>query len=281
MKIKFLLFVIWSLISLGQIQASWFSSGPKISEKASSEGHIFRDHRGHFSEDSPENRAFIESAAESPVYKVGSNNFGCDIYLRTMPNGIQAWAEVRNGEIRNGVYNNFPKQWIPDDSRTGGHFITPKFTEYNPGDARFRGALTINKLVARNRFLSPLSPCHWGTRAVVKGVEGQYGKIIGLIDPLQKKGTHQLLLPLEEVSKEEALQILREVAQGVYVYGAVPIFSLRFNRSMNQYFLDTFKGRLSLIHQKTENIGWGFGDAISDLYEEFYPNNISENYSKI
>jgi hypothetical protein len=66
MKIKFLLFVIWSLTSLGQVQASWFSSGPKISDKASNEGHIFREDRGHFSEDTPENRAFIESAAESP-----------------------------------------------------------------------------------------------------------------------------------------------------------------------------------------------------------------------
>ena len=45
--------------------------------------------------------------------------------------------------------------------------------------------------------------------------------------------------------------------------------------------LNTFKGRFSLIHKKTENMGWGFGDAISDLFEEFYPDNIGANHSKL
>ncbi len=38
-----------------------------------------------------------------------------------------------------------------------------------------------------------------------------------------------------ELSKSEIRQILREVARGVYIYGAVPYFSLHFNQKMQQY----------------------------------------------
>ena len=114
---RFIFIFLGFFACIGQIDASWISSNPKISQDSSDQGHIFRKDRGHFSEDTPENRAFIESAAESPYYKVGTDNYGNEIYLRTMPSGMQAWAEVRNGEIiRNGGYNTFPKQWVPDNS---------------------------------------------------------------------------------------------------------------------------------------------------------------------
>lgn len=193
------------------LKASWGSNGPKIPETEAVLGHIFRDSRGHFSEDTPENRAFVEAATESQAYKVAIDNYGNELYLRTMPSGLQAWAEVREGRITNGGRNFFPVQWIPDHSDKGGHFTMSKLTVYDSNDPRFRGALTINRLVNRNGFLNPLSPTHWGTRAVVKGVEGQYGKILGLLDPLQTKGAHELLLPLEILTEKEALQAKVEV----------------------------------------------------------------------
>jgi len=69
---------------------------PKVSEDSNRLGHIFRKDIGHFSENSFENRAFIELATSSPENKVASNANGTDIYLKTLPDGTQAWAEVAN-----------------------------------------------------------------------------------------------------------------------------------------------------------------------------------------
>jgi hypothetical protein len=72
---------------------------PKISQDPNRLGHIFKDDSGHFDSDTPENRAFIESATASRDNWVGASSHGADIYLKTMPDGTQAWAEVREGRL--------------------------------------------------------------------------------------------------------------------------------------------------------------------------------------
>ncbi|MCP5491370.1 MAG: hypothetical protein H7A42_09735, partial [Chlamydiales bacterium] len=105
---------------------------PKISSDPSDVGHIFKNTSGHFRKDTPENRAFIELAVQSPDNKVGVKNSGMEIYLKTTPDGSQAWAEVWRDQIVNGGKNNFPKIWVSDNSINGGSFVTPKFTKYCP-----------------------------------------------------------------------------------------------------------------------------------------------------
>jgi len=34
-------------------------------------------------------------------------------YAKTLENGIQIWAEVRNGQVRNGGFNSTPKIYNP------------------------------------------------------------------------------------------------------------------------------------------------------------------------
>ena len=82
-------------------------SSPKIRETSDVLGHIFKGNPGHFEKDTLENRNFIESAAASQDNWVGTNRHGLDIYLKTMPDGSQAWAEVWEGEVRNGGKNTF------------------------------------------------------------------------------------------------------------------------------------------------------------------------------
>jgi len=191
-------------------------SQPKLSTDPSDVGHIFRNESGHFRQDTSENRAFIESACSSIDNKVGTKTSGSEIYLKTMPDGSQAWAEVRNGTIRNGGKNNFPKEWITDNSKAGGHFTTPKFTQYSPNDKSFQGHLAVNRITAdyeahnqTPQFSVPLS------ERKILGVTGRYGKILDLIDFPDQKGEHSLLLPTSELSDEEVFQILRDVAKGV------------------------------------------------------------------
>ena len=41
--------------------------------------------------------------------------------------------------------------------------------------------------------------------------------------------------------------------------------------------LDNFGDRAKKVMINTDGIGWGFGDYISDVYYEFYPEDIDEN----
>ena len=136
-----------------EANSSW--NQPKISQDQNKIGHIFKDSRGHLNKDTPENRAFIESSTANPENKVATNSHGADIYLKTMPDGTQAWAEVREGEIRNGGKNSFPKAWVSDSSNyKGGYFVTPKFTHHNPNDETFKSHLVINKIKAEYEALN-------------------------------------------------------------------------------------------------------------------------------
>lgn len=73
-----------------------------------SAGHIFRNGLGHLAEDTPENRALLESAVKSDNY-VETKYPGVDVYRETLPNGTQVWAEVKDGSITNGGVNSTPR----------------------------------------------------------------------------------------------------------------------------------------------------------------------------
>lgn len=74
--------------------------------------HIFRNARGHLGEDTPENRKLIESALDpanlrsTTTLKDGTT---LEKYFKTLPDGTQVWAEVRNGTITNGGLNATPR----------------------------------------------------------------------------------------------------------------------------------------------------------------------------
>lgn len=208
---------------------------PKIPEDQNRLGHIFKKDIGNFRKDNRENRTFIESATVDPKNKVGTNVFGKEIFLKTMPDGTQAWAEVWEGEITDGGKNNFPKQWIPDNSNPrGGRFITPKFTRYSPEIKTFKEHLLMNRI--HNTYEKSRQIPHYLSldKGGLQGVSCTYGKILDL--PIEARGgTHTFYLPTSEVSEAEAFQILREVAKGIYVYRELPFFSLHFNGSLTSY----------------------------------------------
>jgi RHS repeat-associated protein len=92
--------------------AALFAGGEGADEAGviaeNSASHIFRDALGHLAEDTPENRALIESAVKSGNY-VETKYPGVDVYRETLPNGTQVWAEVKGGSITNGGVNTTPR----------------------------------------------------------------------------------------------------------------------------------------------------------------------------
>ncbi|NTW39614.1 MAG: RHS repeat-associated core domain-containing protein [Cellulomonadaceae bacterium] len=74
--------------------------------------HIFRDASGHFAEDTAGNRAIIRGALDPGNLRSTvtlPDGATLEKYFKTLPDGTQAWAEVRNGEITNGGLNVVPR----------------------------------------------------------------------------------------------------------------------------------------------------------------------------
>jgi RHS repeat-associated protein len=74
--------------------------------------HIFRQATGHLADDTPANRAIIHGAIDpSNLRSTITSNDGSTLkkYFKTLPNGTQAWAEVRNGKVTNGGLNVTPR----------------------------------------------------------------------------------------------------------------------------------------------------------------------------
>lgn len=86
---------------------------PIFLETPSKLAHIFRDKEGHFSKDTPENRAYILAAMSNSANRKVINKFGVELYFKVMPDGYQAWAHVRNGLIINGGRDIAWKKWQP------------------------------------------------------------------------------------------------------------------------------------------------------------------------
>ena len=75
--------------------------------------HIFRNKPGHFGESTEVNRQILISIASDFANFLGKCERGSLWYAKTLENGIQIWAEVRNGQVRNGGFNSTPKIYNP------------------------------------------------------------------------------------------------------------------------------------------------------------------------
>jgi filamentous hemagglutinin len=64
-------------------------------------GHIFRQARGHFHEDTPANRRTLLDVAVRRTNYVGTDRFGND-WFAADHTGRQIWVHVRDGRITNG-----------------------------------------------------------------------------------------------------------------------------------------------------------------------------------
>jgi hypothetical protein len=105
----------WIFGPIVELLASTTPTAPRSVDEAhnfpndpSQLGHIFRDAPGHFSEDTPENRAAIQSTINPASYSP-TDQFGNAIYGQTNSNGTQTWAQVRGGTIQNAGTNPTPQ----------------------------------------------------------------------------------------------------------------------------------------------------------------------------
>jgi RHS repeat-associated protein len=97
--------LVTAVLIPGDGEAEIGAEGARIDESAAE--HIFRDAEGHLAEDTPENRALIESVVKPENY-VRTGGEGDVLYRETLSNGTQAWAKVFNGAITNGGLNQVP-----------------------------------------------------------------------------------------------------------------------------------------------------------------------------
>jgi RHS repeat-associated protein len=81
-----------------------------IPDNPSIEGHIFRNEKGHIA-DTSENRDLLEGVSNDKRNFRGIDSYGNEWYSKDMPNGQQAWVEVRNGHIIDGGINDSPRPW--------------------------------------------------------------------------------------------------------------------------------------------------------------------------
>ncbi len=226
-------------------------------EDSSTRGHVFRKAPGHLSEDSPVTRTFIRSATDFG----GKTRWGTEWYFKTMPDGSQAWAQVRNGHIVNGGRNFYwHRQWVEDpNSESGGRLqwvskpssSSPvRLIEHQPSD----GGSGPPKAPAEKQFQQTLQqtgltdsynathrgnpvPEKGGTGGDIGGVASGAEYIEDLFDSPQSllEFEHHFVLPqLEDgqvpFSDVELKQILRELAIGIYAHSTVPFFSLHFRQ---------------------------------------------------
>lgn len=74
--------------------------------------HIFEDRPGHMI-DTPENRDLLIKLVSDIKNYFGPDQYGSSCYGKTLENGKQLWAYVRNGVIRNCGINDVPKVYNP------------------------------------------------------------------------------------------------------------------------------------------------------------------------
>lgn len=70
--------------------------------------HIFRNDVGHLSNTENNRRRVLRLASEEKNF-LGVDKFGNEVYAKTLKNGKQLWAYVRNGVLINGGLNNTPR----------------------------------------------------------------------------------------------------------------------------------------------------------------------------
>ena len=86
---------------------------PAITIDESRVRHIFRDTRGHFADDTDQNRQTLVDVANNPANAVGIDEFGSVWFAMVLADGTQVWALVREDLIVNGGINSTPKALPP------------------------------------------------------------------------------------------------------------------------------------------------------------------------
>jgi hypothetical protein len=82
----------------------------QIYDKNGQDKHIFRNGEGHLP-DTPENRELLRDVASDIKNKLDVDSRGNEWYAKTLSNGKQVWALVRNNVIRNGGINDTPRSF--------------------------------------------------------------------------------------------------------------------------------------------------------------------------
>ena len=76
--------------------------------------HIFEDRRGHVV-DTPENRKMILDTASDEKNYIGSDEWNCAWYQRSLPSGNQVWVRVLpNNKITNAGVNEQARDLVTD-----------------------------------------------------------------------------------------------------------------------------------------------------------------------
>lgn len=259
---------------------SWTS--PRIMETESRLGHIFRDAPGHLKEDTPKNREYILAAVSDPANKVGENKFGREIYCKTMSDGYRAWAHVEKGFIINGGRDVPWRKWKPDpEEYLSGRMVSIVTI--------FREQIQIDRLT--NVFNTTIAENHWKphpleTAAVARdvgGVRHETGIIVDLLEELQSSlyDDYFFFIPKTVGSslldKKEILQIIQEIAKGIYLHDTIPFFSLNMNPQQQNY---------SIIHPCYQNTYVGHVISMLDYYlkgfwtGQLFDQNFIQEWSK-
>ncbi|MBF0352248.1 MAG: hypothetical protein HQM11_14540 [SAR324 cluster bacterium] len=74
--------------------------------------HIFRNAKGHLSQDTPENRELLMSIVTDKNLN-GVDENGTSWYSKIFPDETQVWVCVRDSKIRNGGINLKPRKLPP------------------------------------------------------------------------------------------------------------------------------------------------------------------------
>lgn len=268
---------ISSSITIEERIEEW--SPPQLSKRWSKLGHIFRNANGHFSKDTQENRAFIALAVSRPENRVAVDNYGKEIYLKTLPDGIQIWVYVERGIITNAGYNRNPMRWAADSAEERGGKLVPLMegasvlekTEFVRRIQFNRLATTYNSTHGKQSIhphlieVFPVEiPSSIPQVESEKGVGHATGLILNLLGELKRteySGEHLFFIPIPDdgscLEENEMLQILRELAQGIYLYDALPFISLELNPEGHAY---------PVIHPAYQNTLIGHTIAMLDYY---------------
>lgn len=236
---------------------------PIIMETPDKLGHIFRKESGHFDKDTPDNREYILAAVADPANKVGENKFGQELYCKMMPDGYRAWAHVKKGFITNGGFDSAWKKWEPNvQEPLGGRMVPIPVTI-------FKEQIQIDRLT--DIFNTTITESHWESHPLetvavardVGGVRHETGIIVDLLDELQSSLYDHYLFFIPQtrgtdlLDKKEILQILQEIAKGIYLHDTIPFFSLNMNPQQQNY---------SIIHPCYQNTYVGHVISMLDYY---------------
>lgn len=251
---------------------------PPFDESPERLSHMFRAAKkgGHFTEDTPENRTYIRAAVSNPTNLEAVNNKEVELYSKIMPDGYRVWAYVRNGLIINGGRDKPWRKWVTDSDSSFGGKVQPNI--YTHAQFTFQERVQADSLTEvynksiRNNLWMPHPTESKSAARDVGGVQNQTDTILDLLKELEKGVYDEYMFFLPEgeslLSKEEILQIVREIARGVYIHDTVPFFSLNMNADHRFY---------PIIHPAYQNTYVGYVISMLGYYlKRFWTGQLFE-----